>query len=185
MEWKDGTFVCDPQQAQKPVHSITWFSAHRYTVWYAQQTDLPWRLPTEMEWEKAARGVDGRFFPWGDASDPSWACMRDSHVGSRDAVSVEMYPIDESPYGIRGLGGNVMDWTSSLYRKSGPILKNGRVLPEEQTILPDSEVVYKGGSWYFGSRFMRAADRHAISAQHRGNLIGFRMACSLSDVMKH
>ena len=55
-----------------PVWLVDWHAACAYAEWMAQRTGQPWRLPVEMEWEKAGRGVDGRFFPWGDAHDPSW-----------------------------------------------------------------------------------------------------------------
>ncbi|MEC7985655.1 MAG: SUMF1/EgtB/PvdO family nonheme iron enzyme, partial [Myxococcota bacterium] len=184
IDWQDGRFHVDDARRNHPVHSIDWHSADRYTKWYTRQTGISWRLPTEMEWEKAARGTDGRFFPWGDFPDPSWGCMRDSHIGKRGVVSIEEFPIDESPFGVRGMAGNVMDWTSSTYQKNGPEIKNGRVVTEKSDVEPTTEMVYKGGCWYFGSRFMRAADRHAISAQHRGNLIGFRMVCSLEEVAR-
>jgi serine/threonine-protein kinase len=174
--------LVDVDQERLPVHSIDWHSANLYTQWYTQKTGALWRLPNELEWEKSARGVDGRFFPWGDFPDPSWACMRDSHQASRDLVSVDQFAIDESPYGVRGLGGNVIDWTSSVYQQSGPELSDGCISLEEREVDDTSEMVYKGGCWYFGSRFMRSADRHNISAQHRGNLIGFRMVCSVSEL---
>ena len=182
IEYHEGLFSVAPDQETLPVHSIDWHSAHSYTQWYAQRTGVRWRLPNELEWEKAARGVDGRFFPWGHFADPSWGCMRDSHQGNREVVSVERFPVDESPYGVRGLGGNVIDWTSSVYQKLGPEVHQGRVSALVEVPDDDAEVVYKGGCWYFGSRFMRSADRHHISAHHRGNLIGFRMVCSLADL---
>ena len=182
IEYTNDMFLVNVDQERLPVHSIDWHSANLYTQWYTEQTGVLWRLPNELEWEKSARGVDARTFPWGDFSDPSWACMRDSHQGSRDLVSVDQFAIDESPYGIRGLGGNVIDWTSSVYQQSGPELSDGCISFKESEAEEASEMVYKGGCWYFGSRFMRSADRHNISAQHRGNLIGFRMVCSVSEL---
>ena len=184
LDYKDGKFQIEADKKNLPVHSIDWHSAQRYTQWYSKKVGQLWRLPSEFEWEKAARGVDGRFFPWGNFADPSWGCMRDSHQGSRNVSSIETFPVDESPYGVRGLAGNIIDWTSSLYQKTGTQIQNGCVVDAQENVQVDSEMVYKGGCWYFGSRFMRAADRHSMSANHRGNLIGFRMVCSLNEVIK-
>ncbi|MCB9676222.1 MAG: SUMF1/EgtB/PvdO family nonheme iron enzyme [Alphaproteobacteria bacterium] len=81
-----------------------------YLAWLAERTGRPWRLPGELEFEKAARGVDGRYFPWGDQSDPAWSCMADSHRDERQPVSVDAFPVDCSVWGVRHLGGA----TSSL-----------------------------------------------------------------------
>ena len=61
----------DLWQLDWPVMMVDWFGASAYANWYAKKTGRPWRLPSEFEWEKAARGVDGRFYPWGDKFNPS------------------------------------------------------------------------------------------------------------------
>ena len=66
-----------------PVCMVDWYNATAYSRWLASDTTLPWRLPEELEWEKSARGVDGRFFPWGDGFDATRGCMRDSKKGHR------------------------------------------------------------------------------------------------------
>jgi serine/threonine-protein kinase len=68
-----------------------------YTAWMGERTGQPWRLPTEIEWEKAARGVDGRCYPWDDGYDPSWALNMQSHLGQPLMASVDAYLDDESP----------------------------------------------------------------------------------------
>lgn len=179
---RNGYFGFGPGQSNKtfanePVSLVDWHSATAYSKWFSTKQNHSWRLPHEFEWEKAARGVDGRLYPWGDFVDPSWACMRDSHKGNRRPAPVNAYPIDESPYGIRGMGGNIIDWTNTIYQKEGPFIEQGKPkhLSNHQGNI-DIEMVYKGGSWYFGDRFLRCADRHSMSANHRGNLIGFRLA---------
>ena len=65
--------------AEWPVCMVDWHGAQAFGAWEAARTGQPWQLPGELAWEKAARGVDGRFYPWGDGFDPSWASMRRSH----------------------------------------------------------------------------------------------------------
>ena len=92
-----------------PVMMVTWGCAEAYCRWKSEEDDLNHRLPTEFEWEKSARGVDGRWYVSGDGFDPSCCHMTDSHKGRFFPADVDSYPIDESVYGVRGLAGNVMD----------------------------------------------------------------------------
>ncbi len=105
---------------ESPATSICWDDAEDYCKWATQragQGTWVFELPTEDEWEKAARGVDGRYFPWGDSFDPSFCKMGDARVGEMDYGQPEkfgLFPIDESPYGIRDLGGGVEEWVADL-----------------------------------------------------------------------
>ncbi|MCP5024823.1 MAG: formylglycine-generating enzyme family protein, partial [Actinomycetia bacterium] len=100
-----------------PVLNVDWYCATAYAAWHAARTGQPWRLPWDFEWEKAARGVDGRIFPWGDGIDPTYACFRDSHPGRPLPQLVDSFPLDVSPCGVRGLGGNVRDWCVDHWTK--------------------------------------------------------------------
>ena len=162
----DGTFVLRPDAdgdewgPQQPVVMVTWHGASAYAAWMARRTGRPWRLPTSDEWEKAGRGVDERIFPWGDALDPSWCCMRDSHRGRPLFAGVDTYPIDESPYGVRGLAGNVRDWCADE--------------------VADGRKIDRGGFWLGNAREARLADQHEHVPEHRAAEIGFRLARSLA-----
>ena len=79
-----------------PVVLIDWGGAKAYAAWLTQRTRQRWRLPMSLEWEKAARGVDGRIFPWGSFLDPSWCCIRQSHRGAPSIVPIHRYPSDVS-----------------------------------------------------------------------------------------
>lgn len=137
-----------------PLLMVDYATMVAHAAWRAEVDGLPWRLPAELEWEKAARGVDGRWFPWGDHLDPTWCAMRDSPtVGP--AVG-DAYPVDTSPYGVRHLGGSASDWC--LDRPEGPHAVDGRV------VVPDLDLdaprhTSRGGSWGSASGNCRTAFR--------------------------
>ena len=116
---ENGQFVLVPDadgdawQPDYPVLMVDWAGASAYCDWLANRTGKPWRLPSEWEWEKAARGVDGRPFPWGHFTDASWCHVRDSQPGRLLPASVHDIALDVSVYGVRGMAGNVRDWCSA------------------------------------------------------------------------
>ena len=84
-----------------------------------------------------------------------------------------------------GMGGNIIDWTNTVYEPDGPKITDGKPDHlEHNGDRIDIEMVYKGGSWYFGDRFLRCADRHSMNANHRGNLIGMRLVRDISSIQK-
>ena len=90
-----------------PVILIDYHGAMAYAKWYSDKTGHQWRLPTSLEWEKSARGVDGRSYPWGDHFEAIWARVRESVRPKESLLPVKVtdYPSDVSPYGVCGLGG--------------------------------------------------------------------------------
>ena len=149
--------TCHPKQ---PVTMIQWRTARAYADWLSQKSGLPWRLPMEFEWEKAARGVDGRSYPWGDEFDPSWACMKDSHEDSVRMQSVDTFPADESVYGVRGTAGNTRDWCLDKFRDDGPPLDNCRlIMPSEKDLADPGFKSTRGGSYGNSASRARSADR--------------------------
>lgn len=180
----DGGFCLVPDRdgdlwtADLPVFLVSWEDAVAYAAWFAAETGLPYRLPTELEWEKAARGVDGRVYPWGDFFDPTFSAMRDSRPDKPFPASVHAHPQDESPYGIRHLAGNVTCWCSDPFRPEGPPLsREGRPLrdPMENPRFRTA----KGGAWCFLERSCRADARYQIEPLQRRVDTGFRLARSL------
>ncbi|MBA2664242.1 MAG: SUMF1/EgtB/PvdO family nonheme iron enzyme [Bradymonadaceae bacterium] len=155
-----------------PVNFVDWHSANAYTCWYAERSAQPWRLPTEIEWEKAARGVDGRFFPWGDYLDPTWCRMIHSTRGIPYAVSIDSYPDDESPYGVRGMGGNVRDWCADEVH---PV-----VISVDDSMAPSLRCA-RGGAWFATADLCRVATRELRPPDARSSGIGFRMVRSFGN----
>ncbi|MBI3245402.1 MAG: SUMF1/EgtB/PvdO family nonheme iron enzyme [Deltaproteobacteria bacterium] len=91
-------------RAQHPINCVDWSQANAYCRWAGK------RLPTEAEWEKAARGTDRRVYPWGNAWDATKA-----NVSTNGTVAVGSYPAGKSPYGALDMSGNVWEWTADWY----------------------------------------------------------------------
>lgn len=140
-----------------PVVLVSHADARAYADWLSEVTGLRWRLPTERQWEKAARGPDGRRFPWGDVWDPSRLNSHDQ--GPFDTTPVGSHPAGASPYGLLDGAGQVYEWTAT---RSG-------------TDTPPRYIV-KGGSWDdSGCGICRPAARHGRPAELKHILIGFRL----------
>lgn len=109
---KTGWFLREPpaDKLDHPVVGVSWADAQAYCRWLKEQTDRTYRLPTEAEWEKAARGTDGRLYPWGN----EWLPGR-CNFGSDDTTPVTAFPEGVSPYGCYDTLGNVQEWTSTLW----------------------------------------------------------------------
>jgi len=161
-----------------PVVLIDALDAAAYAAWRADRDGLPWRLPSEVEWERAARGVDERPFPWGEALDPSLCCMRESHPGRPLLASIHAFPLDRSPWGVAGLGGNVRDWCLEAPAPEGPPRDpDGRLLVRAGP--PRGPRVARGGSWISNAQHVRSAHRHQLDAEGRKETTGLRLARSL------
>lgn len=162
-----------------PVTMIPWHAALAYAAWWSARTGQRWRLPHDLEWAKAARGVDGRPYPWGDHADPSWARMVDSLPDRTERADVDATPLDLSPYGVRGMGGNVRDWCANLYQRMGPAVVAGRpVLEAARPEQPGYRVV-RGGCWASAARMCRSASRFASMPEGRLSVLGFRLVRDL------
>ncbi|WP_437666320.1 SUMF1/EgtB/PvdO family nonheme iron enzyme [Sorangium sp. So ce1182] len=164
-------------QARHPIASVDWYGAAAYAAWYAERTGRPWRLVGEIEREKAARGADGRYFPWGDQVEPRWACMVSSRPGHARPAPVDDYPTDESPYGARGLAGNVRDWCAELWTPEGPTIENGAAHVSQAPAGDLGLRSIRGGAWSSAPPAMcRAAGRFAASPDERFSAVGLRLA---------
>jgi serine/threonine-protein kinase len=178
---EDGTFflqadadgdVWDPDW---PVMHVDWFGARAYARWRAERTGLAWRLPGDLESERIARGVDGRIFPWGNAFDPTWCHVLDSHPARPLLAVVDSCPVDESPWGVRGVGGNVRQWCLDAFRADGPAVTDGRapapVDPGEDLAVR----VTRCGDWFGQARLARVCTRSRDLPQVRASILGFRV----------
>jgi formylglycine-generating enzyme required for sulfatase activity len=145
--WKGKT---PPKEiADHPVTYVSWRDAVAYAEWVGK------RLPTEQEWEKAARGTDGREYPWGDQAPTPELCNFGGNEGGTTPVG-KYSPQGDSPYGCVDMAGNVWEWTAS---DSGVGKK-----------------VLRGGAWSYLWRYVRAAYRFRLTPGYRGTGAGFRCA---------
>ncbi len=140
----DGT-VWHPEQ---PIVSIGLADARAFAAWRSERDGVPYRLPLEAEWEKAARGLDHRLFPWGDVFDASFCVMSESSPDVPDLPAVGAVPTDCSPYGVRDLAGGVRDWCEwdeGLPPPPGPPPGARRFLRHRGDLLPLRVALGRGG----------------------------------------
>ena len=161
-----------------PVMHVGWHDAVAYLTWYAARTGRPWRLPGELEWEKAARGVDGRTYPWGPHLDPAWCCMRDSAPARPLPAPIAAFPEDESVYGVRGMAGNVRDWCADAEPR---VVDHTVAVPDASDLIGEDRRSVRGGSWFDNARNARLANRDRNVTGFRVPLNGFRGAYRYDD----
>ena len=164
--WRNGQIP--PEKAQHPVVNVTWNDAAAFARWVGK------RLPTEAEWEKAARGTDGRRYPWGNQFVPGKCNTRESR--NHDTTPVAEYaPQGDSPYGVADLSGNVSEWCADYYdpeyyataptrNPRGPNRRPQRVL--------------RGGAWNSPAHDVRGSARASALPYHHNLHTGFRCAKS-------
>ena len=145
-----------------PVVGIDAWGAEAYATWKSRRTGRMYRLPTEEEWEKAGRGVDGRRYPWGDRFDPSFCKMRDSRRGIPMPEPSMTFACDVSVYGVHDMAGGVADW----------------VITSTDDARDDSKVrrmVSRGGAYCDPEQDCRMVTRRHHLAMERSPRVGFRL----------
>ena len=164
---KSGRLVVQPGFEAHPVNEVTWYGARAFCAWRGA------RLPTEAEWEAAARGREGRVYPWGNQPPTPARAVFGRRSNETDAVGSR--PAGATPEGVHDLAGNVAEWTSTLYRPYPYRRDDGR-----ENVDASGERVTRGGDHVFDAApeqlrgAFRAGFSRAIAAGHRH--IGFRCA---------
>ena len=153
---------------------VDWYGAWAYAVWCAGREGLPWRVPGERGWEKAARGVDGRLYPWGDFLDPSWTCVSSSHSGPPLPMDVGSFPVDVSPYGIVDMAGNMRAWCVPSSTTGDQV-----DVPGAESAVSTGEKSSRGGYWYGRPETATTSTRFTLDPRYRGVHIGIRLVRSL------
>ena len=153
-----------------PINLVNWQEASVYCEWLGR------RLPTEAEWEKAARGTDGRIYPWGNEAATCGYAVLTNHVGEGcgegGTWEVGLKPEGASPYGVEDMCGNLFEWVSDWYQadyySESPVTN-----PQG----PESGIMntLRGGSWYNADmRLVRTTSRFRMPRSSRANIQGFR-----------
>jgi formylglycine-generating enzyme required for sulfatase activity len=168
--WDDSRF----NKPNQPVVGVSWYEAVAYCRWLSAETGQSYRLPTEAEWEKAARGNDGRTYPWGNNFDPSHLNANEGEQAVRATSPVGIYPTGASPFGLFDGVGNVWEWCATEAGKAYPY----DVQEDEWTesYLNRTNVrVLRGGSWDDSVNLTRCARRDWVSPSGWISSFGFRI----------
>ena len=150
----------------QPAINVSWHDAKAYTAWLRVATGQTWRLPTEAEWEYAARGGLETRYPWGDGAAAGQANCRDCGDNPPGRTTpVHQYP--PNAFGLHDMAGNVWQWVEDQAKPDDPDPKDSRVL--------------RGGSWSNGTQDLRAARRSGSPPVGRSDFIGFRV-CRVAPI---
>jgi len=167
--WDEDEF----NQPDQPVVGVSWNNAVAFCRWLSKKTGEIYRLPSEAEWEKAARGTDARTYPWGEEAPSSYHSNINKEVGG--TTEVGSYPAGKSPYGCYDMFGNVWEWCNDWY--DGDYYKNS---PYKNPKGPNNGEcrVLRGGSWInIANGVVCAASRVRLYLDARNNWSGFRCVC--------
>ncbi|MFZ1570456.1 MAG: SUMF1/EgtB/PvdO family nonheme iron enzyme [Thiolinea sp.] len=187
--WWEGLVECADQlpehqwtAANRPVERVSWYDAIAFCRWLSAKTGQSISLPTEQHWERAARGTEGREYPWGGAyklgyancdEEPSqslWGrLLAEKRYFLRQTCAVGLYPQGQAASGVMDLAGNVWEWCLNKYEQP---------MEPEPDVSGDRRVV-RGGSWFYSSAFLRCAVRDGYHPTFRDSDLGFRV-CAFS-----
>ncbi len=187
---KDEDSLCG--LSNHPVADVSWHEARKYCAWLTERlrvwkgTPEPlatllrqegWQvtLPSEAEWEKAARGTEGRIYPWGNDPDPNRANYRDT--GINDTTAVGCFPEGVTPYGYLDMAGNVWEWTRSLWGEY-PYPTEAKERAQREDLSARGNRVLRGGAFYLNADFVRCAYRFYYGPDFRYFNLGFRVVVS-------
>ena len=158
------SYLNDQTYQQHPVISVNWNQAKTYCNWVGRF------LPTEAEWEKAARGTDGRIYPWGESIGCQYANFKDCREFT---TPVGSYQAGASPYGVMDMAGNVWEWVADWYAGDYYSIS---LSTNPQGPSAGKYRVYRGGSWFSNARSARSDSRNQNVEDYPKDFGGFRCA---------
>ena len=159
-----------PQKSSHPIVNVSWYDALVFCRWASDNTGKEVRLPTEAEWEKAARGADGRIYPWGNDFDAHRLNSAEGKISG--TTPVDGFASGASPCGAWDMAGNVWEWVNDWYK---PDYYAERIGENPQG--PDTGYykALRGGAWFSDQSHVRAADRTHFNPENRYDYVGFRV----------
>jgi formylglycine-generating enzyme required for sulfatase activity len=169
------------KKGNHPANQVSWYDAIEFCKWLSKKTNKKYRLPTEAEWEKAARGTDGRRFPWGNKWNPS-ICNAEYRI--KDTTPVDMFsPEADSPFGCSDMCGNVFEWTSTTIGNINPWPSKYKYPYKARDGREDLNLkmrrVGRGGSYSRNEVYCRTAFRFADPPDDRYSAQGFRVVLEI------
>ena len=169
-----------------PVIYVSSQQAEKFCQWLSQKEGRKYRLPTEAEWEYAARGLEGRVYPWGDELNEGYYAnfadfnttfpWRDAGIndGFAETAPVGSYPRGASPFGIEDLSGNVFEWCLDCFEPY-----RGKDIVNRRGSAHGNQRIYRGGSWRSKASSLRASARHFNMPNYASSDVGFRLVCEV------
>ena len=170
--WTDGR----PPHGKEdhPVVYVSWHDGMAYCHWLSEATGKTYSLPSEAEWEKGARGTDGRIYPWGNHWDATRCNSEEGHKGGTTFVGA--YPTGASPYGLLDMAGNVEEWMRSLWGEHPyPSEAKAKARREDLQVPDDPARGLRGGAFHHSHWDVRCAYRRQNYPVNRFRFIGFRV----------
>ncbi len=181
LQWWEGLAADDDHKSQPgeqyfkfwnhPRENVSWYDAMAFCRWLSAKLGYEVRLPTEAEWEKAARGSDGRIYPYGNEFDAAKGNTNETGIGQTSAVGI--FPDEELPYGLLDMSGNVYEWCIT---KWGWKYEDG-VEAMDNTPEESDRRVLRGGAWADYADGARCAARLGSPPRYRDRYGGFRVIC--------
>ncbi len=152
------------EKGDHPVVNISWEAAVAYCKWLSEKTNKQFRLPTEAEWEKAARGVDGRIYPWGNQFSANYC--NTSEAGIQDTTPVGQFsPHGDSPFGCADMAGNILEWCADWYNEEEYIGRAEKSVKDPQGPETGTYRALRGGSFVLNQWNARCAVRFRLNPQ--------------------
>ncbi len=148
-----------------PAEGVSWYDAMAFCAWLTEKLGYEVRLPTEEEWEKAARGTDGRIYPYGNEFDAAKGNVSNTGIGQTSAIGI--FPNGASPYGVLDMSGNVLEWMLTIY-----------IIQKSINITNSTVGAWRGSSWGDNEDSARAVGYKLTGSDYRSNNGGFRVVAA-------